>query len=136
MRPMRWLPEAAGAACVAALVGFAVRPYVQTVRGHPDPAAAFVAGLQRMQHLPVDPARLYAEDTLYWLVWYVGAPAVLLAGLGLALLARRTLRALLTWQDAGRAARNWALPPCCGGLARRPISRGPAAGWCRWSCPA
>jgi hypothetical protein len=110
-RPLRWLPEAGAVVCVAGLTGFAVRPYVQTVRGHPNPAtAAFVAGLQRMQHLPVDPTRLYAEDTLYWVIWYVGAPAVLLAGLGLALLVRRTLRALLTWNDATRTARNWALP--------------------------
>ena len=35
---------------------------------------------------------------------------MLLGGLGLALLARRTGRALLTWQDATGAVRNWALP--------------------------
>jgi hypothetical protein len=111
MRPVRWLPEVAGVACAAGLVGLAARPYVQIVRGHPDAAtAAFIAGLQRMQHLPVDPARLYAEDTLYWVIWYAGAPAVLLGGLGLTLLARRTVRALLTWRDATGAARNWALP--------------------------
>ena len=111
MRPLRWLPEVAGVVCVAALAGFAVRPYEQIVRGHPNAAtAAFVAGLQRAQHLPVDPSRLYAEDTLYWVIWYVGAPTVLLGGLGLALLARKTSRALLNWQDATAAARNWGLP--------------------------
>ena len=47
---------------------------------------------------------------LYWVIWYVGAPAVLLGGLGLALLVRRTLRALLTWKDVTGAARNWAFP--------------------------
>jgi hypothetical protein len=110
-RPLRWLPGVVGVASAAALVGLAVRPYVQTVRWHPNPAtAAFVAGLQRLQHLPVDPTRLYAEDTLYWVIWYIGAPTVLLGGLGLALLARRTVRALLTWRDATGAARNWALP--------------------------
>ena len=71
---------------------------------------AFVARLQRLEHLPVDPSRLYAEDTLYWAIWYVGTPAVLLGGLGLALLLCRTVRALLTWQDVTGAARNWALP--------------------------
>jgi len=110
-RPLRWLPEAAGVVGAAALIGFAVRPYVQTVRAHANPAAAaFVARLQRMEHLPVDPSRLYAEDTLYWAIWYVGTPAVLLGGLGLALLLRRTVRALLTWQDVTRTARNWAFP--------------------------
>ena len=111
MRPVRWLPGVAGVVCAAALAGFAARPYVQVVRGHPNPAtAAFVAALQRVQHLPVDPTRLYAEDTLYWVIWYIGAPAVLLGGLGLALLARRTVRALLTWRDTAGAARNWGLP--------------------------
>jgi hypothetical protein len=110
-RPLRWLPEAGGVLGAAALIGFAVRPYVQTVRAHANPAtAAFIARLQRLEHLPVVPTRLYAEDTLYWAIWYVGTPAVLLAGLGLALLLRRTVRALLTWQDVTRAARNWALP--------------------------
>ncbi len=110
-RPLRWLPEACGVLGAAALIGFAVRPYVQTVRAHANPAAAaFVARLQRMQHLPVDPSRLYAEDTLYWVIWYVGTPAVLLGGLGLAVLLRRTVRAWLTWQDATRAVRNWAFP--------------------------
>ena len=32
-RPLRWLPEAVAALAVLAVVGFAVRPYVQTVRG-------------------------------------------------------------------------------------------------------
>ena len=63
-----------------------------------------------LEHLPVDPTRTYAEDTLYWVIWYVGAPAVLLGGFGLALLVRRSLRALLTWKDVTGAARNWALP--------------------------
>ena len=110
-RPLRWLPEAAGVLGAAALIGLAVRPYVQIVRVHANPAAAaFVARLQRLEHLPVDPSRLYAEDTLYWVIWYVGTPAVLLGGLGLALLLCRTVRALLTWQDVTGAARNWALP--------------------------
>lgn len=110
-RPLRWLPAAAGILSAAALIGFAIRPYVQTVRAHTNPAtAAFVALLQRLEHLPVDPTRLYAEDTLYWVIWYVGAPAVLLGGLGLALLVRRTLRAMLTWQDVTGAARNWVFP--------------------------
>ena len=111
LRPVRWLPTAGGVLSAAALVGFAIRPYVQTVRAHANPAtAAFVALLQRLEHLPVDPTRTYAEDTLYWVIWYVGAPAVLLGGLGLALLVRRTLRALLTWKDVTGAARNWAFP--------------------------
>src|SRR6266699_2720628 len=120
--------------CAAALAGFAARPYVQVVRGHPSLAtAAFVAGLQRVQHLPVDPTRLYAEDTLYWVIWYIGAPAVLLGGLGLALLVRRTVRALLTWRDTAGAARNWGLPLAIivGGMAA--VLWQPGAGPAAWS---
>jgi hypothetical protein len=110
-RPLRWLPAAAAALTVLAMIGFAVRPYVQTVRGETDQATLrYIAALQRLAHLPMDPRRQYAEDSLYWVIWYIGVPAVLLGAFGLALLARRCLRALLTWQDPGAAARVWALP--------------------------
>ena len=108
--PLRWLPEAAAALTVLAVVGFAVRPYFQTVRGETDPATiSYVAELQRLAHLAVDPTRQYSEDSLYWVIWYIGVPAVILGAIGLALLARRCLRALLTRRDSG-AARIWALP--------------------------
>ena len=119
-RPLRWLPEAGALLTVAALIGFAIRPYVQTVRGHPDGAQyRFIASLQRLQGLPVDPTRSYAEQTLYWVIWYIGLPTVLLGALGLALLVRRCLRALLTWRDPDGTWRAWALPLtmiCAGSL--------------------
>jgi len=120
-RPLRWLPEVGGLLVVAALIGFAVRPYLQTVREQANRAVAdYVANLQLLEHLPVDPGRLYAEDTLYWVIWYVGLPAVLLGGFGLALLVRRCLRALLSWHNPPGAVRIWALPVmviCCGSAA-------------------
>jgi hypothetical protein len=110
-RPLRWLPEATGLLVVAVLVGFAVRPYVQTVRGHPSAAVySFIASLQRAQGLHVDPTRLYSEQTLYWVIWYIGLPTVLLGGFGAALLVRRCVRAVLTWRDPSRAWRVWLLP--------------------------
>jgi len=110
-RPVRWLPDLGGALALAALIGLVIRPYLQTVRGASSGAAAdYVAALQRLGHLPVDPGRLYAEDTLYWVIWYVGVPAVLLGGFGVALLARRCLRALFCGRDPSGAARVWALP--------------------------
>jgi len=120
-RPVRWLPDLGGLLTVLALIALAIRPYLQTVRGQATGgAAAFVASLQRLEHLPVDPGRLYAEDTLYWVIWYAGLPAVLLGGFGLALLVRRCLRALISWRDPSGAARIWALPVaiiCCGSAA-------------------
>jgi len=120
-RPVRWLPDLCAVLAVAAIIGLAIRPYLQTVRGPATGAVAnFVASLQRLEHLPVAPGRLYAEDTLYWVIWYVGLPAVLLGGFGLALLVRHCLRALFSWRDTTGDARLWALPLaviCCGSAA-------------------
>ena len=110
-RPLRWLPQACALLAVAALIGLAIRPYLQTVRGPATgPAADYVALLQRIAHLRPDPGRTYAEDTLYWVLWYIGFPAILLGGFGLALLVRRCVRALISWTDPSGAARAWGLP--------------------------
>jgi hypothetical protein len=106
-RPLRWLPEAAAVLVLLGAIGLAVRPYVEKVRG---PANPYVAALQRLESLPIDPGRLYAENTLYWVIWYLGIPALLLGVIGLAMVTRQCLRALITWRDASGAARSWALP--------------------------
>lgn len=106
-RPLRWLPEAAAVVVVLAAAAFLIRPYLQTVTGPADP---YVAALQQIAQLPVNPHRLYAEDSLYWVIWYLGAPALLLGVVGLALLTQRCLRALIAWRDPTRVARVWALP--------------------------
>ena len=110
-RPLRWLPEACAALTIAAFIWFAVRPYVQTVRGHPGLAERrFIGLLQRLQGLPLDPTRLYSEQTLYWVIWYIGLPTVLLGAFGIALIVRRCVRALLTWRDPKGVWREWGLP--------------------------
>ena len=119
-RPLRWLPEIGAAVAVAALIGLAVRPYVQKVHGHPSKVVYdFIASLQRLQGLPVDPTRLYSEQTLYWVIWYIGLPTVLLGAFGIAVVLRRCLRALLSWQDPAGVWRAWALPMAiiCAGSA-------------------
>jgi hypothetical protein len=73
-------------------------------------ASAYVAALQRLAGLPVDPGRVYAEHSLYWVIWYLGLPALLLGVAGLAIVTRNCLRALLTWRDPDGTARAWALP--------------------------
>jgi hypothetical protein len=98
---------------VLALAGLVVRPYLQVVRGQPDPALIRqVAGLQRLERLPVDGLRQYYESSLYWVFWYLGVPAVLLACAGAVLLGRRSVRAALSESPVPSAAalRLWGLP--------------------------
>jgi hypothetical protein len=96
---------------VLLLVGLAVRPYFQTVRGQSDPSVIRqVAALQRLEGLPVDGSRQYYESSLDWVLWYLGVPAVLLACAGAAVLGRRSVRAMLEWRSSVAAARAWALP--------------------------
>jgi len=106
-RPLRWLPEAGAALVLVAGVGLVIRPYLQKVHG---PASPYVAALQRLETLPVDPGRLYSESSLYWVIWYLGLPALLLGLIGLAMVTRMCLRALITWRDPTGAARSWVLP--------------------------
>jgi hypothetical protein len=107
----RYLPAVAAALTAIIFVGFAVRPLVQTVAGETNPTSiAYVAELQKLAGLPVNGHRQYYEDSLYWVIWYLGVPAVLLGAFGLAVLAKRTTKALLTWKDPTAAARVWALP--------------------------
>ena len=82
-RPLRWLPDLGAALAVAALIGLAVRPYLQTARQVSTRSVDLRRGPAAVEHLPIDPGRTYAEDTLYWVIWYVGVPAVLLGGFGL-----------------------------------------------------
>jgi hypothetical protein len=81
-----WVPVAAAAVTVAIFVGFAARPLVQKAAGP------------------------YNQNSLYWAVWYIGLPAVLLGVVGLGILAQRGTRALLAWTDPIAEARTWALP--------------------------
>jgi hypothetical protein len=110
-RLTQWLPMAAAVITVLIFICFAVRPLVQTVAGETDPTSiAYVAELQKLAGLPINGRRQYYEQSLYWVIWYLGLPAVLLGAFGLAVLARRGLRSLLAWRDPRAAARVWALP--------------------------
>jgi hypothetical protein len=100
------VPDLAAVATVLVVIGFAVRPYVQTVTRRPVSYddrlnALFIKTVQTVNGLPVRPDRTYAEISLYWVVWYIGLPALLLATFGAALLGRRLVR---------RRSAEWVLP--------------------------
>ena len=87
------LPNAAAAAAVLVTIGLVIRPYVQTVRAPvPASAAAAISFWQSAEHLPIQPDRQYYEISMHWVFWYLGVPAVILATVGAAVLARRCLR--------------------------------------------
>ncbi|MET8001425.1 hypothetical protein [Nonomuraea glycinis] len=92
----RRLPEAGAVLVVLVMAGLAVRPWLQTV--HRDPATpedwrthTFIEQIQKANGLPMDGTRLYFENSLHWVTWYIGVPAVILATLAAALLVRRLL---------------------------------------------
>ena len=105
---------------VVVLIGLAERPYLQTVRGQTDPAMIrTVAALQRYEGLAVDGLRQYFESSLHWVLWYLGAPALLLACAGAATLGRRSVEAALEGRSRVSATaafvpasvvRLWGLP--------------------------
>ncbi|MCU1497362.1 MAG: hypothetical protein JWM47_1315 [Acidimicrobiales bacterium] len=67
-------PVAAGLIASVVLFGWLVRPSVQTAT---QPLKLpTVETLQRMHGQTIDPDRSYAEDTLRWMAWYLGAPAL------------------------------------------------------------
>ncbi|MFI6501520.1 hypothetical protein [Nonomuraea typhae] len=107
LRLPRRAPEFGAALVVLVMAGLAVRPWVQTVRRGPvtledGRTARFIMETQKANGLPIDGTRLYFEESLYWVIWYVGVPVAVLATVGAAVLVRRLLR--------NGAAFAWLLP--------------------------
>ncbi|MFB9376653.1 hypothetical protein ACFFKU_04430 [Kineococcus gynurae] len=95
----RLAPVLTGLFAVVLLV-VASRPLWMVTRQDPeDSGAKLVAGLQQNLGLPIDGGRTYAEHSLDWMAWYLGWPAVGLAGVAACVLLHRLVPAL-----QGRAA--------------------------------
>jgi hypothetical protein len=94
------LPTVLAAALGVVLVVLASRPLWLVVRQDPqDSGSKLVAALQLAQGLPVDGGRTYAEHSINWIAWYLGWPAVALAGAAAVVALPRVVRAV---QGAGR----------------------------------
>ncbi|GII00885.1 hypothetical protein Pta02_28930 [Planobispora takensis] len=103
---VRRLPGLAAGAVVLVMGLFAARPWLQTVTRHATTSedlltSDFIEKTQAANGLPVDGSRLYYEDALHWVAWYIGPPAVVLATLAGAVLVHRLLRG---------TASEWLLP--------------------------
>ena len=106
-RMARALPSVLAGAVVVVGLLLASRPLWQTVRQSPDdPGSRVVAGLQLRQGLSVDGGRTYAEQTVAWLSWWVGVPALLIA---LVTLAWALHRVATRWRD-GEPLPSWTGP--------------------------
>ena len=68
---------AAAVVGAAMLFGWLVRPQIQTSMS--TQKLPVVQMVQERDGLPLEPFRNYAEDSLQWMSWYIGAPALLLA---------------------------------------------------------
>ena len=72
------------------LVAWFLRPRVQTALT--GDLLATVAVIQRRDGLDLIPGRTYAEDTLQWMAWYIGAPALVMAIAGYGVAAWTVIR--------------------------------------------
>jgi len=103
----RCLPDALAVGVLLLGLFLASRPLWQTVRqSAEDPGSRVVAGLQLRQGLPVDGGRTYAEQTVTWLSWWVGVPALVIA---LAALAWAVRVAASRW-TSGESLPPWTGP--------------------------
>ncbi len=93
LRAHRTALAGAAAALTVGVAGYLfARPWLETAHLRLDGTARIVAGMQHDQGLPVDGTRSYAEQSLRWVSWYVGWPALLAATAAATVLVWRLLR--------------------------------------------
>jgi hypothetical protein len=92
---LRWwrrIPLAGAGLVLLGEIALFVRPYVSTDHSTTDRGViTFVEQMQRTLGLPVDGTRGYAEESLRWVAWYLGWPAVVAAGAAAVFLTWRVL---------------------------------------------
>ncbi|MBF8194295.1 hypothetical protein ITP53_53280, partial [Nonomuraea sp. K274] len=96
IRLPKWAPGAGAGLVVLLMAGLYARPWLQTVTRVPTNdgdlrTKLMIAQIQEANGLPIDGTRLYFENSLHWVVWYLGVPVVVLATVAAAMLVRRLL---------------------------------------------
>ena len=80
----------------AAVVGavflafWAIRPLFPVEQA--SASSGGVTSLQRFYGLPIQPDRIYSEQTMRWFEWYIGPVTLALAGVGFCILVVRAIR--------------------------------------------
>lgn len=85
---------AAGGVIIGFLIGWLVRPIVQTV--YSDQVFEAVTNIQKREGLPINGSRIYSEESLIWMSWYLGIPALGAAIIGLGISTWRAIRSRTT----------------------------------------
>lgn len=95
------IPLLASGLTALVLVLLASRPLWLVARQGPQAfGTAYVASMQAAEGLSVDGARTYAENTIGWLTWALGLPAVAVAAVVAVLAVGRLVRTWLERDDA------------------------------------
>ena len=96
-----------------------------------------LAGFGARSHFQLDYAKAqYAQLTLHWVYWYIGGPAIALAGAGAAALSYGCLRGRYPAWALPLTMFSWSIVAFLYRPGSPRTSHGPAAAWCRWCCPA
>ncbi|GAA5201179.1 hypothetical protein GCM10023322_80660 [Rugosimonospora acidiphila] len=92
----RWwriVPIVGGCAVLVVALGFVIRPYVSVDHSTTDAGVMqFTETAQARLGLPLDGSRGYAEQSLWWVSWYLGWPVLAAALVGAVALTVRVLR--------------------------------------------
>jgi hypothetical protein len=99
----KWVALTMAAGVAAGLMLLASRPLWWVSRGRNEGAALG----QRREGLPIDPTRLYYENSIEWTAWWVGWPTMALALVAAVYL---THRAGLLALEPSRSMEAWAAP--------------------------
>jgi hypothetical protein len=92
-RLTRILPVAGVLVVVAVAAALLVRPYLTVDQSVRDGGVRlFIANAQKRLGLPIENNRGYAEQSLWWVSWYLGWPLIAAAGVGVAALVFRVLK--------------------------------------------